>query len=510
MRTSWSNCKMDDVIKTIAAVAIALAFATPWNSVSAQTAPDPYQQKLQPLLEKLLREQKLPGFTLAVVKDDKVVYAAGFGVKNLKRKDDVITTRSLFHMASITKTFVATSIMQLVESGKIDLDSPVVKYLPYFRMADERYKVITVRQMVTHTSGIPDVLDYEWNKPQYDEGALERYVRSLSDVKLEFAPGERFEYSNMAFEILGDVIAKASGESFESYVQNHILTPLGMKDSTLLIKQADPKLLAWGHELDENGNPFPSKVYPYNRIHSPSSDLHSNVLDMTRWAIANMNRGELGGVRVLSASTYDLMWKPSGEFGGKPSPVGISWFVDDYRGNKMVSHRGGDIGFRTFLAMLPEKKIAVVWMANGEWIPNADGVTHAALDVALGLEPQPIEGKRSIGQAMITTYLNRGIDAAIKQYETLKKSRPDAYNFDEGQLNSVGRYFLENGRSKDSIRIFQLNTAAFPLVADTFDALADAYEKDGNRALAIANYQKALQLNPKQAHASDALKRLKN
>lgn len=485
-------------------------FALPWSALSAQTAPDRYHEKLQPLLEKLIDEQQLPGFAIAVVQDNKVAYAAGFGVKNLTRESDAVTTRSLFHMASITKPFVATAIMQLVEGGKIDLDSPVVKYLPYFRMADQRYKIITVRQMVTHTSGIPDVIDYEWNKPQYDDGALERYVRTLSNVKLDFAPGGRFQYSDMAFEILGDVIAKASGESFEDYVQRHILTPLGMNDSTLLVKQADPKLLVWGHELDETGDPFPSKVYPYNRIHSPSSDLHSNVLDMARWAIANMNRGELNGVRILRASTYDVMWKPSAEFGGKPSPVGISWFVDDYRATRMISHRGGDIGFRTYLAMLPDRKIAVVWMTNGEWIPNTDGVTHAALDVALGLEPQPIGGKRSIGQAVITTYLNRGIEAAIKQYETLRKLRPNAYNFDVGQLNGVGRYFLENGRSKDAIRILQLNAAVFPSAADTSEALAEAYEKDGNSSLAIRNYQKALQLDPRQTPAADALGRLKN
>jgi CubicO group peptidase (beta-lactamase class C family) len=126
------------MIKTIATLAMALAFAAPWNSLIAQTAPDRYHQKLQPVLENLIQEQQLPGFAIAVVQDNRVVYAAGFGVKNLRRKDDPITTRSLFHMASITKPFVATSIMQLVENGKIDLDSPVVKYLPYFRIADER------------------------------------------------------------------------------------------------------------------------------------------------------------------------------------------------------------------------------------------------------------------------------------------------------------------------------------------------------------------------------------
>jgi len=211
--------------------------------------------------------------------------------------------------------------------------------------------------MVTHTSGMPDVDDYEWEKPQYDDGALERYVRSLGSLKLEFAPGERFRYSNMAFEILGDVIAKVSGESFDEYVQHHILTPLGMKDSTLLVKQADPKLLAWGHELGNGGVPFPSKVYPYNRIHSPSSDLHSNVLDMARWAMANMNRGELDGARILKTSTYDTMWKPAAEFGGKPSPAGISWFVEEYRGTKMISHGGGDTGSLPGSPCFPRKRL---------------------------------------------------------------------------------------------------------------------------------------------------------
>jgi len=492
----------------IAAALAVLALAAPWNSTRAQTAPDRYHQKLQPVLEKLIQEQELPGFVIAVVEDNRMVYAAGFGVRNVIRNDDPITTRSLFHMASITKPFVATSIMQLVENGKIDLDAPVVKYLPYFRMADERYKIITVRQMVTHSSGMPDVDDYEWNKPQYDEGALERYVRSLINLKLDFAPGCRFKYSNMAFEILGDVIAKVSGESFEDYVQHHILAPLAMKDSTLLVKQADPKLLAWGHEMDEAGKVFPSEVYPYNRIHSPSSNLHSNVMDMTRWAIANMNRGELDGVRILKASTYDVMWKPAGEFSGKPSPVGISWFLDEYRGDKMVSHDGGDTGFLTALAMLPEKKTAVVWMTNAEWLSNTDAVTHAALDVALGLQPQPI--KRGIAQMLVLTYLNDGIDAAVKQYETLKKVRPDAYDFSVGELNGFGRYLLRNGHTKDAIRIFQLNAAAYPSWANTFDALGDAYEKDGNRALAISNYKKAQQLDPAQKHAADALKRLKN
>jgi CubicO group peptidase (beta-lactamase class C family) len=371
------------VLKFGAVLAVLVVVAAPSKPLQTRTIADRYQQKLQPLLERVIQEQTLPGFAIAVVENNRVAYAAGFGVRNLNRKDDPITTRSLFHMASITKPFVATALIQLVEKGKIDLDTRVVKYLPYFRLADERYTTITVRQLVSHTSGMPDVDDYEWDKPQYDDGALERYVRSLNALKLEFEPGERFKYSNIAFEILGDVIAKVSGERFEDYVQHHILGPLKMNDSTLLVRQADPMLIAWGHERLENGIPFPSKVYPYNRKHTPSSNLHSNALDMARWAMVNLNRGELDGVRILRPSTYDLMWTPT-KLPTTPSRVGgISWFLSKYRGNSVVEHGGSDTGFRTGLALLPDKKVAVVWMTNANWFRNTPNVTHAAIDVAL-------------------------------------------------------------------------------------------------------------------------------
>jgi CubicO group peptidase (beta-lactamase class C family) len=226
---------------------LVLAFAFFPGQFQAQDAQDRFKTELQPIIEQVMKERSIPGFAIAVVQNQKVVYAAGFGLRNLQNKNDKITPQSLFHMASITKPFVATSVMQLVEKGKVDPDAPVVKYLPYFRLNDERYAKITVRQMLSHLSGMPDVRDYEWDKPQYDDGALERYVRSLTNQSLIAAPGANFRYSNMAYEVLGDLIAKVSGMSFEDYVRKNILEPLGMKSSTLLVKQADPALLWIDH-----------------------------------------------------------------------------------------------------------------------------------------------------------------------------------------------------------------------------------------------------------------------
>src|SRR5262249_7502550 len=149
------------------------------------------------------------------------------------------------------------------------------------------------QHMLTHTSGMPDTVDYEWYAPKDDDEALERYVRSLVDEELLTAPGEKYAYSNIAFEVLGDVIAKASGQTFETYVKTHILDPLEMHDSTFLRREVAPDLATTPHF----GAPLKvlTGAYPYHRAHAPSSTLHSSVQEMGQWAIANLNRGSFKG-----------------------------------------------------------------------------------------------------------------------------------------------------------------------------------------------------------------------
>lgn len=473
-------------------------------SVRAQEKPDRFKEQLEPVIQQVMRQTGMPGFAIAIVENQQIVYSAGFGVRNLGGKEPV-SVRSLFHMASITKPFVATSIIQLWEQGKIDLDSPVVKYLPYFRLADERYKRITVRQMLSHISGMPDVQNYEWDKPQYDDGALERYVRSLGDRSLIAEPGAKMQYSNMAFEVLGDVIAKVSGMSFEEYVKRNILAPLAMNSSTLLVKQADPLLLTSPHVLSDSYDVTVSKVFPYNRMHSPSSTLYSNVLDMSRWAIANMNRGELDGKRVLKASTYDLMWKPAGE---QFQQIGISWFLAKYKDNAVVTHSGGDTGFVSNLMLLPEKKIAVVMMSNYDRAPLR-AITNAALDVALGIKPDPIVIKTPIDRVLFKTISAEGLDAAVAQYHELKKNQPQAYEFGERFLNSLGYNFIRNGKLKEAVRVLQLNVEAYPQSSNVYDSLGEAYMLNGDKAAAIENYEKSLKLEPANTNAVEMLKKLR-
>jgi CubicO group peptidase (beta-lactamase class C family) len=275
--------------------------------------------------------------------------------------------------------------MQLVERGKVDLDAPVTRYLPYFQLRDPRYRSITVRQMLTHTSGMPDVDDYLWDKPEFDDGALERYVRSLQDKVLRWDPGTKFAYSNMAYEVLGDLVAKVSGMSFEDYVGENILKPVGMTSSTLLFKEAAPAKLAAGHTPGKDGAVIPVAHYPYNRSHTPSSNLHSSATDMVRWMLVNLNRGELDGRRILKDSTYDLMWTPA-EASKDVRPgtsVGISWFLRSHKGQQIVMHGGSDDGFLTTVVLLPARKTGVVVLVNSDRAPIV-ALERKALLVALG------------------------------------------------------------------------------------------------------------------------------
>lgn len=346
--------------------------------------------------EAFMQEGRIPGLALGIIRNGRPVYARGLGVARLGTQTPV-TERTLFHMASVTKPFVATAIMQLVERGRIDLDAPVTRALPYFRMKDPRASGMTVRQLLNHTAGMPDVTDYAWDRPEYDAGALERYIRGLSDSTLRSDPGTRWAYSNIGFEVLADVIAKVTGEPFEDYVQRQILTPAGMKSSTLLMTDLDSTLLAWGHVHRGPTTVEPSNVYPYNRRHAASSTLHSNVVDMLRWAMINLRRGELDGNRILAESSYVKLWTPSRdmtaelqerarqariELPWESYAVGLSWFVVRYRGKRLINHSGGDRGFRSDFYLAPDDSVAVVVMANDQTADVAK-LARAVLDLAM-------------------------------------------------------------------------------------------------------------------------------
>jgi CubicO group peptidase (beta-lactamase class C family) len=414
--------------------------------------------KLTPFIEEVMEAYDLPGFAVGVVKENEVVYARGFGYKNIDTKEPV-TTATLFHMASISKPFVATAVMQLVEQGKMDLEAPVTTYLPYFKLDDERYTDITIQQMLSHISGMPDVEDYEWDNPQYDEGALERYVHSLTDKRMRFDPGKRYAYSNMAFECLGDVIAKVSGMSFADYEKKYILDPSGMKESTFLKPEHLPENWASGHL--RTIRTFAWEGYPYNRMHGPSSTLHSNALEMCNWAIINMKRGTHAGKKILEPSSYDLLWKSWFKIGGEDSDnaVGLSWFLGSHRGEKIISHGGGDTGFNSYLILVPERSSAVVVLCN--YIPAPIRyLGEAALDMVLGHEPMDFMPPVSV--PVLRTLSEKGLEEAVALWNSLNQEHAEDYNFGQQQFFNMARVSVMLDRVEDGEAVMRLFLEILP------------------------------------------------
>ncbi|MFN0246323.1 MAG: serine hydrolase domain-containing protein [Kofleriaceae bacterium] len=312
------------------------------------------------LLSRRFNAARSAGLAAAVVAEGKVVWMKALGVANVDTGAPV-TTSSLFHLASVTKPVVATAILQLVEQGKLGLDDPVVRHLPYFRLADANSTTITLRQLLTHTSGLPDVEDYDWDQPEYDDEALERWVKSLASRKMRSPPGTAFAYSNIGFEVLADVIAKVTEMPFEDWIAAAILEPVAMKSSTLLNDAVDRERLVAPHAQGPTLRPFVRPVFPYNRRHAASSTLYSSVEDLSRWMVVNLARGTIDDQRILAATTYDQLWRPGSAVTDR---IGLGWFLADREGVATVFHSGGDEGFRSDLILAPDRKIGVVVLAN--------------------------------------------------------------------------------------------------------------------------------------------------
>ena len=462
-------------------------------------------KRIDTYLQALVERQQIPGLTVAATRNNTIVYTGAFGFRNITTKEPM-KPGNIFHWASVSKTFVATAILQLVEKGKIKLDDKLITYLPYFKLKDENYKNITIRQMLNHTSGIGDVEDYEWDKPQNDEAAPERYVRSLENDKMRFAPGKDWAYSNTAFEILGVVIAKVSGMPFETYIKENIMKPLGMEHSSFIYPEIPDSLRVSGHVWA--ARPIVSKVYPYNKIHAPSSTLNSNVLEMTHYAMANLHHGKYNGIQILSDSTYNLLWTNSVNLKGKPA-VGVSWFLRKYKGLKTVSHGGGDTGFRSFLLLVPEKNISVMIACNYELCETGD-VAYAVLDLLSG--EKPADAKRQIGFSFAEVLTKEGIEKAKAFYKNANEDSTQyeyyLWKEDDGAMTYPGSLLMDHEMFKEALEVFKFNAALNPNSGDAYGHLGVVYARLANKDSARLNLRKAIEIDPTAEYFREELKKL--
>ena len=338
---------------------------------SAATVADRRSAAVAQEVQTALETHKIPGLAVAIVQDNELVYANGFGVRNLETGKPMTAT-SVMSMASISKAFTATAIMQLAEAGKVDVDEPYVTYVPYFEMEDARYKAITIRQLLAHHSGMPeltpDLFFSEWDDPWVDDEAAERYVRSFkTGVTLNQEPGgDQFTYSDFGYDILADLIHKVSGELFEDYIKHHIFEPLGMANSTFLLNEVDAEQLVAAHVYDDAGNAVVWENFPYDRKHAPSSCLHSTVEDLSRWVLAHLNGGEINGKRILQTASQAQLWERLFDWGGEDliRGYGWGWWLGEFEGKPLIAGFGAQPGVQTIAALLPNEGLAVIVLGN--------------------------------------------------------------------------------------------------------------------------------------------------
>lgn len=443
----------------------------------------------------LLKQKKLfdvPGISFGLIKNNKILYSGAHGVKSKDTKEP-LKTNSVFHMASVSKPFVATAIIQLVEQGKIDLNGKLINYLPYYTMNDENYRDITIKQMLAHTSGIPNTSDYEWDNPQYDDGAAERYARSQKTVKLDFVPGKKYSYSNPAFDILCDVIAKTSGLTFEDYMKKNIFDPIGMKHSTFFKPDVPKNLATQPHVLGDSLQIVVSEIYPYNRRHAGSSTLHSNIDDMLLWAKVNLNKGSINGKQIYSRDSYDVLTEihtPKGQ-----RKVCLSWFFRNLNDSPVFFHSGNDVGFKSFFGFMPEKKSAFVMMVNTDEFWTTDNVMTI---VENSIFNDSIAIKGPIHYKLKNYILEDGIEKVKEVYYTEQQKEQKDYTFDNGDMDDFGYWLLDRNHLKEALEIFTFNTELEPEHAGWVDSVGDAYRKMDSTNLAIECYKKALEMKPDQ------------
>ncbi|MEL6536356.1 MAG: serine hydrolase [Bacteroidota bacterium] len=466
---------------------------------------EPYaNSEIEELVATFRQSFDAPGLAVGIIKDGEILYTGANGVQDLDSQSP-LTTRSLFHMASVSKPFVATAVVQLVERGKIKLDDKLTEYLPYFTMADPRYEDITIRHMLSHSSGIPDEEDYEWDKPQYDEMAVERYARSFANESLDFAPGTEYGYSNPAFDILCAVIAQASGMTFEDYMQQHIFDPIGMVNSTFYQPEVSRVLATQPHVLGKDLQREVSAVYPYNRRHAGSSTLHSNVEDMLLWAQVYLNKGEINGRRIFSESSYELLTTAQNRDQDERRDIGLSWFLDDMVWKPIVYHQGGDLGYSTFFGYLPKEKAAIVLMANIDDFWSDYAASWMLLNVGFD---RAIPWERPVQYVLKNYILKEGIEKTREVYFSLKEQTPEGYDFDGSQLDGLGFWLLDRGYAQEALDIFLFNIELEPKDAGWVDSVGDAYVALGDKEEAIAWYQKVLGMDPDQEFTRVKLEKL--
>ncbi len=435
--------------------------------------------------------------SVLVAEDGEVIYKNGFGKANMEW--DIPNAPNTKHrLGSITKQFTAMLILQLVEEGKLKLDVPITTYLPDYPKATG--DKITLHHLLTHTSGIPNYTSFPkfFDDTSRDPFTPTDFILQFKEMELEFVPGEKFSYSNSGYFLLGVIIEKVTGKSYEDNLMEKIFKPLNMKDSGFDHQSVILKNRASGYE--KRGDSYINAPYLDMSIPYSAGSLYSTVEDLYLWDRA------LTSNKLLSEKNKKLMFAPHIKSGS--GTYGYGWGV-----NKMalgtatdsltvIGHGGGINGFNTLINRTEDQDLVVLLNNTG-----GTNLGEMSLNIIKILNDQPYElPQRSLANLLRDEIIQNGVEAGIAEFEKQKNSKE--YILKENDMNSLGYQFLQTGKVKEAIAVFKLNVVEFPESSNVYDSLGEAYMEEGNKELAILNYKRSVEMDPSNENGKEMIKKL--
>ncbi len=429
-------------------------------------------------LEELAPHYRVPGAVLGILRGgEETVFATG--VVNVASGVET-TPEAVFQIGSNTKLFTATLVMQLVDEGKLDLDVPVQQYLPEFTTASRELEgLVTLRHLLTHTSGIDG--DFFLDTGRGDD-CLERYLVACSVLPQYFRPGAHHSYCNAGFSIVGRVIERATGMTWDRALRERLLLPSGAITMGTLPEEAIVHRAAAGHVIGPDGSVRVAPIWALPRSNAPAGATpFARATDVLRFARVHMNGGvAAGGERVLSAASVASMQTPQHRFDrpGDPAAWGIGWMIFDWGGHRVIGHDGGTLGQFSAVRVAPDDGLAVVLLTNGGNMPAlARKLVGEAFEGLAGFTmpslPEPSGGVQvdraayrgryeKLSAAVEIIDEDGALSATVRQRRSLIPGTPDeTYSLEPFD----GRYFLaapKGGGAKNVWSFVDFDSAGRP------------------------------------------------
>lgn len=422
-----------------------------------------------------------------------MIFKKGFGLADFEWKIPN-TPDTRFRLGSITKQFTATLVLQLVEEGRLSLDTPLARALPYYRQ--DTGARVTIHHLLAHTSGIPSYTSLAtfFNEVSRDPYEVQAFALQYCSGELEFEPGTKFRYNNSGYFLLGAIVEQVTGKSYAEVLKQRILDPLGMRATGYDLAAPLIEKRARGYERSLGG----VRNAPYLDMSLPfaAGAMYSTVEDLYLWDQA------LYADRLLPGPAKQRMFTPQLEDYAYGWGIGKKPIGPDKAERLTIGHGGGINGFNTLITRIPEDRHLVV-LLNNTGGTSLDAMFAGIADILYGRTPAPL--KQPIASALYETIEKAGVAAAVARYRELKASRAAEFDLSEAQLNRLGYELLRQKQDAGAIEIFKLNVEAFPESGNVYDSLAEAYMKAGEKELAIKNYAKSLERSPGNRNAVEQL-----